>query len=174
MIFSCPECGARLRGTQPGAIVACRACSNPVVVPEAAPEMPAEAPAPVPSAAPAWTTRRLWSTAAGVVLILALAHVGLFLLLTMDARAGVAEIEGRHSRAALEAARPPGAAPEPGTAPYTAWSRALELHESAEAWRVHARQVTLLRTGLFLSFLILVGMTAWGVFSLLRRRPRAD
>ena len=173
MTFRCPECQARIRRTTPGSVVACPSCASPVVVPEAAAEpRPAAAPAPVPTTEAGWTTQRLWGTAAAVVAVLAVAHVALFLLLTMDARSGIREIEAAYRPDELEAAKRPGGAPEPGTPAYATWSRGVDLWEKAEAWRVHGRQVMLLRTGLVISFLILVGITGWGVNNLLRRRPR--
>jgi hypothetical protein len=106
------------------------------------------------------------------VLILAVAHIGLFLVLTMGARGGIREIQAEHPPSELAAAKRPAAAPEPGSPAFSGWSQSVELWESAEAWRVHRRHVMLLRTGLVLSFVILVGITAWGVFNLLRRSPK--
>lgn len=173
MIFDCPECGERLQGKQPGAIVACRHCANPVVVP-AAPSA-AVAPAdegPVPEAIEVPDPAKLWRTAILVVLILAGAHVVLYLLLTMGARAGLREIESEYTRAELEAAKLPDAAPEPGTPVYVTWSRSVALWDKAVEWRVHRRHVGLLRTGLLVSFLIQLAITLWVLFGLLRRAQR--
>jgi len=118
-------------------------------------------------------TSRVWRTAGFVVLILALAHVGLYLLLTMDARAGMSEIGAVYPPSQIDAARRPGLTPEPGTPAFSEWSRSVALWDRAEAYRIHARQVMLLRTGLFVSFLVLLGVTAWALLGILRRRPPA-
>lgn len=196
MIFKCPECGARVRGEATGSIVACGRCKNPVVVPEpraatrpSATRPLAEGLSPTPSPqaqadqppveAPHQAeplpldVRRVWRTAAFVVFILASAHVGLYMLLTMDARAGIEDIRAVYSRSDLEDARRPGITPEPGTSAFTAWSRSVALWDKAEAYRVHARQVMLLRTGLFVSFLVLLGVTGWALFGILTRRSSA-
>ena len=179
MIFNCPECQAPLRGEKPGTILACRRCSNPVVVPEPSPAPAPEAPsvdapvdAPERAAAEPPDAGRLWKTAGIVVLILAVAHLGLFMLLTMDARAGMAEIEADYTRAELMAAKTPKAAPQPGTPAFGPWSRSVALWDKAEDYRVHARQVWLLRVALLASFLIQMGIIAWIMIGLLGRVRR--
>lgn len=189
MIFECPECGARVRGGEPGSIVACGRCSNPLVVPDASapstsapsssapsssarpPARQSEVEAPERAQAAPLEVARVWRTAGTVVLILALAHVGLFLLLTMDARAGMREIGAVYPRSEIDAARRPGVAPEPGTTAFSEWSRSVALWDKAAAYEVHARQVMLLRTGLLISFLVLLGVTGWALLGILRRRP---
>lgn len=173
MIFDCPECGERLQGKQPGAIVACRHCANPVVVPAAvSTPIPDAVDGPVPEAPTIPDPGRIWKTAGVVALVLAVAHVVLFLLLTMGARRGLAEIEAEYTRGELESATRPEATPEPGTPAYAPWSRSVTLWDKAEAWRVHRRHVGLLKTGIVVSFLILLGITAWALFGLLRRAQR--
>ncbi len=178
--FDCPECGARLRGGRPGAVLACAECRNPVVVPEPAAEpvrKPAPAAAPPPSQAPDpdQVRRKLWLTATGVIAVVALAHLGLFLLLTRDARASMQTIQARHAVSALEDARAPKGEPRPGTPEYKTWREAKALWVDAEAWRNDRRQVGLLRGGILGSFLVQVAITGWILVRLLGklRRRRA-
>ena len=82
------------------------------------------------------------------------------------------EIEIEYTPAELRAARTPTAPPEPGTAAFGTWQRSMDLWDKAQAYRVHARQVSLLRIGLGVSFLIQLAIIAWVLFGLLRRARR--
>lgn len=178
MIFTCPECQARNRGARPGSVVACRSCASPVVVPEAEPDVArVAAPPPAPHAAelpaPRTVSRKLWRTATLVLLVVGLAHGALYLLLTMEARAGIGEIEALYSRRELSGAPRPGEAPVPGTQAYAGWRREHDLWLKSEAWGKHRSHAALLRTGLLASFLVQVAMTGWILMRLLNRTRAA-
>ena len=178
MIFTCPECQARNRGACPGSVVACRRCASPVVVPEIEPETtPVATPAPAPKVAeapdPRAVSRRLWRTATLVLLAVGLAHGALYLLLTMEARAGMSEIEALYSRQELSAAHRPSEAPVPGTPAYASWRREHDLWLKSEAYGKHRSHAALLRTGLLASFLVQVAMTGWILMRLLGRSRAA-
>lgn len=124
---------------------------------------------------PGRARRKLLTTAAVVLVLVGAAHVGLYLLLTRDARASMAEIESRHDVAALEGARPPEGEPAPGSPAYRPWREAKALWVDAQAWRTDKRQVTLLEGGVILSFVVQVAITAWVLLRLLggvRHRAR--
>lgn len=171
MSFRCPECGARLRGGKPGAILACHACANPVVVPPPpAPQPEAPPPAaPVPGSA---AQRSPWTTAGLVLALVAMAHVALFLLLTIDARGARSDIEARYTASELAAAPQPDAAPSPGTAAYRDWRRAYDLWLAAGEYKRHGKHVTLLRTGFVFSFLVQVCITGWVLAKIVGRHGR--
>nr|MDJ0522699.1 hypothetical protein [Planctomycetota bacterium] len=107
-----------------------------------------------------------------VLVIVAAAHVGLYLLLTQEARSELRAIEGRHSEAALRTAKRPDAPPQPGTPDYERWRAQVELHEDAKAWEIHERHVGLLRGGFLASFLAQVGITVWILLKLLAKQRR--
>ena len=176
MHYPCPECGARLSGGRPGAILACARCGNPVVVPEPVPRPavpPAQPPAPAPSGGRA-QAHQLWRTAGLVVGVLALAHVALYMLLTSEARADMARIEGSHARQDLAQATAPEDAPAAGTETYGAWRRKQQLWVDAQAWRTHGRQVDLLRAGFTGSFVALLLLTSWILMRVLGAQRRAS
>lgn len=183
--FDCPACGTRLRGGRPGAVLACAHCGAPVVVPAVA--APPSAPAPPPSSASeavrpepppfdaAAARGKLLTTAALVLALVAVAHLGLYMLLTRDARASIAGIEARHDARALEAARAPAGEAQPGSEEYKAWREAKARYVDAETWRSDKRQVALLRGGIIVSFVVQVAITGWILLRLLgsvRRRAR--
>jgi len=108
-----------------------------------------------------------------VLVIVAAAHGGLYLLLTSEARSGLRRLEARHGRVALEKARRPAhGAPKPGTPAYAAWRRAVERYDDAGVWRTHRRHVDLLRTGFLASFLVQVAITGWILMRLLGKQAR--
>lgn len=176
MVFTCPECGTRQRGGAPGAIVPCMSCRNPIVVPEPLP--PREEPPPPVSHAleeDDGGPGRLWATATLVLVIVAAAHAGLYLLLTADARGGLRTIEARHPLEALRTAqRPERGTPQPGTPAYTPWREGVELWNDAQAWNNHRRHVSLLRTGFLASFLVQVGITLWILMKVLGKQKKRD
>ena len=178
MIFTCPECQARNRGARPGSVVACRSCASPVVVPEIEPEVaPLPTPPPAPMVAeapdPRAVSRKLWRTATLVLLAVGLAHGALYLVLTMEARAGMNEIEALYSHQELSRARRPAEAPVPGTPAYADWRREHDLWLKSEAYGKHRSHAALLRTGLLASFLVQVAMTGWILVRLLGRTRAA-
>jgi len=172
LAFTCPECGTRQRGGQPGSIVACTSCRNPIVVPheEPAAAPPVEAPTPRAPATDLDPRARLWGTASLVLVIVAAAHAGLFLLLTHEARSARRMLESRHGESALRAATRPSDAPQPGTPAYATWRLDVERFDASEDWRRHGKHVALLRTGFLASFLVQVGITLWILFRLLGRQ----
>ena len=183
MIFTCPECQTRNRGERSGSVIACRGCANPIVVPEAPAEQPDVLPRSKPSAPVADVeiadggaiTRKLWRTATWVLLVVGLAHGALYLLLTMEARAGINAIETLYSRSQLSGARRPDAAPVPGSPAYAQWRQTHDLWLKSEAYAKHRTHAGLLRTGLLASFLVQVAITGWILMRLLVkvRRPRS-
>lgn len=170
MAFTCPECGATQRGGQPGSVVACTGCRNPIVVPR--PEAPSTPPPPVAHAADEGSPRRLWGTAALVLVIVAAGHAGLYLLLTREARSGIRALEQVHTAEGLQGAQRPDAPPQPGTPEYGPWREALERYDAAKEWRTHRRHVALLRGGFLASFLVQVGITLWILLKLLSKQGR--
>ncbi|MDF1701235.1 MAG: hypothetical protein P1V36_08765, partial [Planctomycetota bacterium] len=162
--FECPECGARLRGGRPGSVLACGACKNPVVVPEPRPERSraptAAADRPAAPFDAGRARRKLYRTAGIVLALVGVAHLGMYLLLTRDARANMIAIESRHDVAALDGAKPPEGEAKPGSAAYRGWRASKALWVDAEAWRNDRRQVLLLKRGIAGSFLVQVAITA--------------
>ncbi len=178
--FDCPACGARLRGGRPGAVVPCAECRNPIVVPEPTAEAPpaprpAEERAPAPAFDADQARRKLLTTATIVLVLVGVAHFGLYKLLTREARTSMADIESRHAVSALENARPPEGDPKPGTPEYRTWREAKALWVDAEAWRNDRRQASLLEKGILGSFIVQVAITIWVLLRLLgtvKRRAR--
>ncbi|MDA1195745.1 MAG: hypothetical protein O2894_11245 [Planctomycetota bacterium] len=104
--------------------------------------------------------------------MLALAHVGLFYLLTREARAGLGAAEGRHLVSKLESATAPDGQPAPGTQEYSAWREANALWIDASAWRNDRRQIALMRGGTTASFVLQAAVTGWVLARVLGRRRR--
>ena len=179
--FPCPDCGAWQRGGRPGAVLACAGCGSPVVVPARSEQPPAPPPEPRPTAPErppfdaAHARRKLFTTASVVLALVAVAHLGLYMLLTRDARASMATLEARHEAAELERAREPSGEALPGSPEYKAWREAKARWLDAETWRSDRRQVALLRGGILVSFVVQVAITVWILLRLLgsvRRRAR--
>ncbi len=148
-----------------------------VVPAAAAPAAAVEAPVARVGPDPDAVVRKLWTTALGVIAVVAVAHLGLYLLLTSDARSNLAQLEARHAASALRAAKPPEGSPAPGTDAYRPWRLSKELWVDAEAWRTDRRQVDLLRAGFTGSFLVQMAITFWILIRLLgsnRRRRDAE
>ena len=169
MIFTCPECGARLRGDKPGAVFACHACANPVVVPAPAPKREDREPpeAPVPGRV---KHRSPWETAAIVLGIAAVAHVAFFLLLTIDARSERSDIEELYTERELAEAKQPEGAPAPGTPAFRQWRRAHDLWLSARDYHQHGRHVTLVLIAAVFSFVVLASVAGWILAKFASRR----
>ncbi len=173
MIFECPQCQAKLRGGKPGAVVACGGCSNPVVVPARRTEPPAKPPPDAPVPTTVAPVRGPWGTAALVIGIVGLAHLGLYLLLTMDARSQRRSIEARYDASELRRAKQPDESPAPGTPAFKPWRRAHDLWVASEDYRRHRSHIGLLKQGFLFSFLVQLGITGWILIRVLGKRKKA-
>ena len=96
--------------------------------------------------------------AAGLV---ALLHIVVYLVLTSEARAGMASIEAKHSAQALANATPPQAAPAVGTAAYAEWRANEAAHQAARVHRNHEAHHDLVRNGILLSFFLQTAFVGW-------------
>lgn len=103
---------------------------------------------------------------------LGIGHVILYLSLTADARTALDELNATWKPAELQAAKAAGVMPEPTTAAYSPWLRAVEVHAAAKNHELHARHESLMKYGMLCSFLIAVGFlgAAMRRVSLSRRR----
>jgi hypothetical protein len=106
--------------------------------------------------------------AAVVLGVLGLAHLALHLLLTASARAELTRLEARYDAAELAGSSAPGPRPDGGGAALSAWHRAEDRFEAAEAFARHGRHVRIVGTGLLASFLLQAVVTVW---LLSRSRP---
>jgi hypothetical protein len=98
--------------------------------------------------------------------------VGLYLLLTVDARSSLREIRAAYSEAELDAARDPGPAPPVGTPEYTSWARARTTWEKARDARHHAGHRDTLAYGIFASWLGQAAFVGYLLSRTARRRLR--
>lgn len=170
MTSTCPECGSRFRAARPASVVPCPQCGNPVAVAEAAP--PAREPGP-PVEAPKPSDEQPqmpWLLAGAVVVVLILAHYALYLLITGDARNAIEELEARHGLAVRETHENPGRTPPAANSPrYKAWHAERQLFNASRAYADHEAHRALVATGLAISVLVQLGITA---FALMRMSAR--
>lgn len=94
--------------------------------------------------------------------ILAAGHLLMYLLLTADARTGIADGEGSRSVAQLTSAKDPGFAPKPGTEAYSVWLDAYETWWASKDYALHSRHESMVKIGMLLSFLVGLGLLALG------------
>ncbi len=109
--------------------------------------------------------------------ILAAGHLLMYLLLTADARSGIADGESARSVAQLESAKDPGFAPEPGSEAYSVWLGSYETWWASKDYALHSRHESMVKIGMLLSFLVGLGLLAAGcrgaaTTSARRVRPR--
>lgn len=130
MSLGCPQCGATAPpGAQHGTVYQCRACGNPVL-PREAPD-PVASPGAPPPAGP--RHRSPWRIVSVALVVLAAAHLGLWALLTAEARRERAALVKIHGDEMLSA-RDPGAPPPAEDAKaWTAYKPASDL------WRARVR-----------------------------------
>ncbi len=121
---------------------------------------PAVVPGPTTSTVP-------WGRVGLVLGVIALAHLGLYLLLTASPRKEAAVLETRYGRAALVAATAPGDRPSDPSA-FSRWLRDQDLWEARGVWSDRRHLAAVLGYALLASFLLQVGITGW----LLARAPR--
>lgn len=104
------------------------------------------------------------------LLVLAAGHLLLYVVLTADARAGIASATEHHELAQLASAKDPGHPPQPGTEAYSSWLRSYELWFAAKDYAVHGRHETLVKGGMIVSFLVGLGLLGKGWMRATRRR----
>lgn len=114
-------------------------------------------------------THAHWGIIGLVVAALAIAHLGLGLVLTRGARGAIAELESAWTPEQLEAAREPGPQPEPGSGEVGAWTRARRLWDDVTTLSERRGQVRALSLGLWASFLLQGGIVAWAGLRASRR-----
>lgn len=133
---------------------------------------PAEQHDPGPSAASPW---KRWGPALAVVGALAVAHLGLWLLLTRSARATVAEVEAAWGPGELDAARAPGEAPKTQGEAFMRWQREERLWADVERRQDRRSWVGALGWTMLASCLLQAGFVAWIALKAAprRERPRA-
>ena len=107
-----------------------------------------------------------------MLVIVAAAHAGLYLLLTHDARSAVRDLERDHGVAALQTAKRPEEAPQPGTPAYGPWRLKVERFDAAQAYSRDRRHIGLLRTGFLSSFFVQVVITLWILMRVLGKQKR--
>ena len=107
----------------------------------------------------------------GIVLgVLALAHVGLFLLLTVDARTELQKTRAAYSEAELASAKDPGPSPSAESPDYPGWTRARVLWESSRNERSNAGQRDVLGYVLAASWAAQAAFVAFLMLRTARRR----
>jgi len=179
---NCPECDAAFRA-KPGSTVPCPKCGNPVVVKQADAQHAGEAakqpakhtsskPVEAPDTAP--HPQLPWVMVAVVLAVLAVAHYGLYLLITATARAEIEEYEGRHGAVALRSAKDPGKAPIAGSEAFVEWSGKRELWTESIKHDDAGKERTLVSTGLFLAYLLQVAFMGWALYSMNAKHKRAS
>ena len=102
-----------------------------------------------------------WLPALLVVGALALAHLGLGLLLTRSARGAIREVEAAWTAEELAAAKPPGAQPETSGEEWVRWQRAQRLWTDAEVRTDRRAQVGAFTWPLAASFALQAGFVMW-------------
>ena len=166
----CPECDARFRAAA-GRVVPCPSCGNPVAVGEAPAEpvrsAPVEAPEPAPPAAGI-----PWAKATLVLLVLALAHYGLYRLVSASARAEIAATESRQGAKVRGEPKPPGDPPPASSAAYAGWLEAKERYDDQRAYREHESHRAWVARGLGLAYLVQVVITAFALFRIASAQER--
>ena len=111
-----------------------------------------------------------------VVGVIGIAHLGLFLLLTMSARTDIREIQERYDAADLEAALDPGSRPRNADAAQGRdWLARQRLWEASTKIEKRRQYVGLLGYGLLGSFLVQAMVTGVLLYrsTQARSRPRA-
>jgi hypothetical protein len=102
-----------------------------------------------------------WLPALLVVGALALAHVGLGLLLTRSARGAIHEVEAAWTAEELAAAKAPGAQPETRGEEWSRWQREQRLWTDAEVRADRKAQVGAFTWPLAVSFALQAGFVLW-------------
>jgi hypothetical protein len=105
--------------------------------------------------------RSPWLPALAVVGALALAHVGLGLLLTRSAREARDVVEASWTTDELEGAKAPGPPPETRGPEWARWQRTQRLWADAEVRADRRKQIGTFAWALTGSFVVLAGPVLW-------------
>ena len=173
MKTTCPECDARFEAPA-GRPVPCPGCGNPVVArsderPRPRPREEAPAPAEASVAIP-------WAKALIVLIVLAVAHYGIYLLVSAGARSEVAAIEARQGGRIPARVEAPGDPPPASSPAYAGWLEQKERYDDVRAWREHEGHRAWVARGLGLAYLVqvvIMGFALARVASSMKRRTRA-
>jgi ribosomal protein S27E len=174
--LTCPDCSAQFRAQgRAGKAVSCPTCGNPVIVPAATRSRPepraveaVSAPAPAegkPAGIP-------WALAGVVLVVLALAHVGVYKLLTAESRTEMARLQNRHGAKVWDKAEKPGKAPSPGSEAYDKWLNAKELADDQRVYRSRADHTATVKLWLTLAFLGQLGLTSFAIAKTAAKQKR--
>lgn len=106
-----------------------------------------------------------------MLLVIGVAHLSLYLLLTANARREIGEIESRYPSATLVAAKRPGERPD-GVEAQARWTRSRALWEATETWQGHRRLEEGMRWALVASFLVQTVVTVAMLRRSLTKRHR--
>ncbi len=164
--LSCPDCDAQFRTQgRAGKAVPCPGCGNPVIVPKAAAPKPESAPAPAPAPEPAEAKPAgiPWALAGVVMVVLALAHVGVYKLLTAESRTEMARLQNRHGPSIWDKQEKVGNAPSPGSEAYDKWLSAKELADDQGVYRDRADHTATVKLWITLAFLGQFGLTSFAL-----------
>lgn len=106
-----------------------------------------------------------------VLLVIALLHLGAWLLLTAGARKEVRSLEARYGRQELVVALQPGVQPVDDTK-LRSWSKKQERWEARETWLERRDLVSILQNTLLASFVLQAGFILMMSWKALGRAPR--
>lgn len=102
-----------------------------------------------------------WGRVAAAAGLVAALHLVVYLILTSEARAGMRDIEAKHSPRALADAEPPGPAPAVGTEAYGTWRADEAAHQAAHVYGRHEAHHDLVRNAILVSFIVQTAFAAW-------------
>lgn len=144
--FSCPECGeASPPGAKPGTAYACPSCGNPV--------LPVARPAPRPAAEPAPAPRAPWKVGIAVFVVLAAAYLGVYELLTAEAKHERDRLLALHGPAITTYEDPAGGPPQTGdAAALREYVKAHEKFEDRQAYEKRVSRIDAMFVGLMAAF----------------------
>ncbi len=172
--LTCPDCDVQFRSRgRAGKAVPCPGCGNPVTVPAATPAPPEARPAePAPSPVEVEPAGIPWLLAAAVLAVLALAHIGVFKLLTAESRTEMARLQARHDSKVWDEPKKPGNAPSPGSEAYDKWLTAKELADDQAVYRDRADHTSTVKLWLTLAFFGQLGLTSFAIAKTAAKQKR--
>ena len=172
--LACPDCDAQFRTQgRAGKAVPCPGCGNPVIVPKAAPPKPERSPPePAPEPAVQKPAGIPWALAGVVLAVLALAHIGVYKLLTAESRTEMARLQNRHGPSIWDKPGKVGDAPSPGSDAYDRWLSAKELADDQVVYRDRADHTATVKLWLTLAFLGQFGLTSFALAKTAAKQKR--
>lgn len=145
--FACPECGAASpAGAKAGTPYACPACRNPVL------PVARRAPPPPPAPAPARPPRAPWKVGVVVFVVLAASYLGVYELLTAEAKHERDRLLARHGSAITTFEDPVGPPQSGDAAAMRAYTDAHGKFEDRQAYERRVSRIDAMFVGLIAAF----------------------